>query len=198
METVLWSGDTYIRKLSASEELSPEAFVVYHGFPGEPAPDEVEKFRTFPRKFVDVAQAVHAETHADVFMPHYEGLGESRGKFSFLRAVERSIALGKEIFDRGYRRLHVVGNSWGGLCGFNAHRELGSRKYAEPKVRDRARPAPFRRGARGPVRRSGLCRQARGGAARRAGVAGAADRRSRSVRASRGRLARARTTSARA
>ena len=125
--TQFWFGDTKVTRLARTEKPAREAIVIFHGFPGQPPAAEVEKYRNVPRMRIELAKALVAANQIDAYLPSYEGLGESRGKFRFDRSVTRSGELALEIAARGYRRLHVAGHSWGGLVAFNVHRSLGAR-----------------------------------------------------------------------
>ena len=127
METAAWFGDTLVTRRAGSEQLSHHAFIVYRGFPGEPPPAEAQKYAKLPKN-TTIAEALHNATGADVYVPQYEGLGASRGKFSFSNSVERSLAFAQDLASRGHERIHIAGYSWGGLVGFNAHRALGARR----------------------------------------------------------------------
>lgn len=130
METKFWAGNSRVIKLALGLEPTKEAFIVYHGFPGEPPPAEahLEKYRNLPRKCIDVARALSSVTRCDVFLPHYEGLGESVGKFTFGGSVRGSIGFAEELCRQSYEKIHLVGNSWGGLVAYNAYRRLDDKR----------------------------------------------------------------------
>ncbi len=126
-ETQIWFGYTRVTKLSRAAKPAPEAIVLFHGFPGQPPAADVEKYKNVPRMRIELAKALLSDRNIDAYLPSYEGVGESRGKFRFDRSVTRSAELAKQIAADGYQRLHVAGHSWGGFVAFNAHRSLGDR-----------------------------------------------------------------------
>jgi pimeloyl-ACP methyl ester carboxylesterase len=127
IETAFWFGDTRVTKLSRAQTLMPEALIMFHGFPGQYPAAEIEKHKNDPRMRVEAAKALAAARDLDVYLPSYEGLGESRGKFSFYRSVTRSVDLASDLAARGYGKVHVAGHSWGAFVAFNVHRSLGAK-----------------------------------------------------------------------
>jgi len=117
-----WFGDTTVSRVGA-ERPSPEAVVVFHGFPGEPPRGEEHKYAALPKRWIDLREAIFARLGMDGYSPRYEGLGGSRAPFSFTRSVTRSLDLARELAGR-HRKVHVIGHSWGGLVAYNVHREL--------------------------------------------------------------------------
>src|SRR5580704_17228521 len=91
VESQFWFGDTLVRRLGRADGPSPRALVVFHGFPGQPTPGQASKYAGLPKFRVELAKAVAARLGWDAYLPGYDGLGDSRGTFSFERAVERSV-----------------------------------------------------------------------------------------------------------
>ena len=124
IETHSWFGDTSVVRLSRSETVTREALVVFHGFPGQPPKGEENNYANAPKMRVELAKVYALSTGFDAYLPSYEGLGRSRGKFCFKNSVAVSCELVKDIVARGYERVHVAGHSWGAFVAFNAHRAL--------------------------------------------------------------------------
>lgn len=122
-QTTFFLADTAVHRLSRAEAPSEEAIVHFHGFPGRPPRGQEALFAHYPKKSIDLREALHRASGADVYFPNYEGLGDSRGRFTFLGSVTRSIAVARELAGR-HKTLHVVGHSWGGLVAYNAHLAL--------------------------------------------------------------------------
>ncbi len=89
------------------KKLSQEAVVIFHGFPSE---------KLFKNR--DIAMKVASELKLDSRVMHYFGLGESVGEFSFLRSIKDSINWTEHLLTK-YKKLHLVGHSWGGLVAIN-------------------------------------------------------------------------------
>ncbi|MFI5362024.1 MAG: alpha/beta fold hydrolase [Elusimicrobiota bacterium] len=126
VESQFWFGDTLARRLGRHEKPSPQALIVYHGFPGQPPPGEEAKYAGLPKFRVELARAVAARLGWDAYLPGYDGLGESRGTFSFERAVERSAEFARAAAARGHERVHVAGHSWGAFVAANVGDALGA------------------------------------------------------------------------
>ncbi len=102
------------------ETRSDEAFLLLHGFPAERG-----------NKNVDIAERMSRAFDADAYVIHYAGLGRSRGSFTFEKSIEDSIAYAASLVSgHGYRRLHVIGHSWGGWTAANVYGNLGSARGA--------------------------------------------------------------------
>lgn len=98
---------------------SREAAVVFHGFPAQPPWDPARE------KGRDIAERIAQDVGHDTFVMHYAGLGQSGGKFSFPHSVTDSIALVDHLRrEYGYRTIHLVGHSWGGLVALNVYQAL--------------------------------------------------------------------------
>lgn len=126
METASWFGDSHVLSWTESGRRSRDAVVVFRGFPGSPPPGQEGKYAHLAQRRA-LAEALHADTGRDVHMPHYAGLGKSRGRFTFVSSVEMGAAFAADVAARGYERVHLVGYSWGGLVAVNAARALGAR-----------------------------------------------------------------------
>jgi esterase/lipase len=100
--------------------------VIFHGFPGQPPPGEEAKYLGKPKLRVELARAVAANLGWDAYLPGYEGLGDSRGKFSFESSIARSIEISRAAAERGHERLHVAGHSWGAFVAANVRDALGA------------------------------------------------------------------------
>lgn len=100
--------ENYLVRLPADTK-SQDAILFLHGFPGSKAV-----------KNLDVALLARAELQRDVFLVHYKGLGESRGDFLFTTAVRETAALVEWLISKkGYKSVHLVGHSFGGLLAVN-------------------------------------------------------------------------------
>jgi alpha-beta hydrolase superfamily lysophospholipase len=125
IETPFWFGDTRVVRLSRADAASREAVVLFHGFPGQPPKGQEDAYKNVPRLRLLLGAAL-ADAGIDAYLPGYEGVGESRGRWSFARSVERSRDLALDLAAR-HERLHVGGHSWGGFVAPAAHRGLGAR-----------------------------------------------------------------------
>lgn len=77
-------------------------FVLFHGFPA------------WVTKNYDVGELL-ALLGYKVYIPHHEGLGQSKGEFQFLKNIEKTSELLRLIQqDHPSLPLSVVGHSWGG------------------------------------------------------------------------------------
>jgi pimeloyl-ACP methyl ester carboxylesterase len=124
IETKSWFGDVRVVRLARAEPLAAEALVMFHGFPGQPPADQVEKYKNVPRMRVEASKALVAAREIDAYLPGYEGLGESRGKFGFHRSAARSVEFAQDLSNR-YAKVHVAGHSWGAFVAVNVHDALG-------------------------------------------------------------------------
>ena len=125
LERPFWFADTQVVRMAREDAPSRVAVALFHGFPGQPPRGQESAYLGVPRLRLVLGEAL-AAAGIGVYLPGYEGLGESRGRFGFERSVERSRELALELAGR-HERLHVGGHSWGGFVAFNAHRALGSR-----------------------------------------------------------------------
>ncbi|EKD51334.1 MAG: hypothetical protein ACD_62C00281G0005 [uncultured bacterium] len=113
----------YTVKFSGANSPSPEACLFLHGFPAAS--------REFPmqEKNQDIAAAIAQHLGMDSFVTHYRGLGLSKGRFSFIDSIEESCVVASTLvrtFD--YRKVHLVGHSWGGVVALNVFERLASRQ----------------------------------------------------------------------
>lgn len=125
IDSSFYFGDVHVERLANSETLTEAAVILFHGFPGEPPRGKEHLYSHLPKRSIDVREAILAATGSDVYFPRYEGLGDSRGRFGFVRSVVRSAELAQELARR-HKTIHLVGHSWGGLVAFSAYRTLGA------------------------------------------------------------------------
>lgn len=125
-ESASWFGDVRVSRMARAETTAPQALVMFHGFPGQPPIAEAYKYAGRPKLRIEIAKALLQRREIDAYLPGYEGLGESRGRFSFMRSVERSAALVEDLA-RTHERVHVLGHSWGAFVACQARRALGER-----------------------------------------------------------------------
>ena len=93
---------------------SKEAFLFLHGFPDDPG-----------NKNIDFAKRLCADTGLGALLPHYKGLGQSQGQFSFYDSVADCVCFVKDLIGKNkIQKLHVVGHSWGGLVALAIAKEL--------------------------------------------------------------------------
>ncbi len=79
------------------------AVLMLHGFPG------------WINKNYDIAERLALQGHS-VFLPHYRGLGHSKGRFSFEKSITDIEALIETInAEFRLKKLSLIGHSWGGL-----------------------------------------------------------------------------------
>ncbi len=118
--------DNFFVRLNASAPRTSEAYLFLHGFPAEPPLDPKlrEGWPSIPEKGIDIAQALHLATGNDAYVMHYAGLGRSKGVFSFTHSIEEAIAFAEHLRASGYKRVHVVGHSWGGLVAIQVYKRL--------------------------------------------------------------------------
>ena len=107
--------DLYI-KTYRPQVHSKKGFLFFHGFPGEGVRNE------------DLAEAISQQTGSTCFVVHFGGLGKGKGKFSFKRTIEQSLAYLDELMIReSFDTISLYGHSWGGLVAINAASKLKSR-----------------------------------------------------------------------
>lgn len=100
--------DLYVKIFRPLKE-TKRGFIFFHGFPGGGVRNE------------DLGEAVQKRTGDNCYIVHYGGLGKGKGKFSFRRSVEQSIALVNSIIKQdNLDSLSIYGHSWGGLVAINA------------------------------------------------------------------------------
>lgn len=88
---------------------TPERAVLFlHGFPAEAGKNE------------DIALKIAESLGCDTYVPHYPGLGENQGEFSFQGCILSSIELAQTLLKRfHYTKLDLVGHSWGGFVAYH-------------------------------------------------------------------------------
>jgi pimeloyl-ACP methyl ester carboxylesterase len=109
-----WSFEGESALVRYSDGQANESAVIFlHGFPADSGKNE------------DVAKHLTETFKVDCFVFHYKGLGKSNGLFSFTSSIADSLKITKKIkLEIGYRRLFVIGHSWGGLVALNIMREF--------------------------------------------------------------------------
>ncbi len=99
------------------ERPSKRTILLLHGFPANKN-----------LKNLDIAYLLHQKLEANIYIVHYQGLGESPGEFLFTRSIMESIAVIDRITSQDSERsLELIGHSWGGLVAVNALKERASR-----------------------------------------------------------------------
>lgn len=92
-----------------SASRSDLAALFLHGFPG-----------IIGNRNLDLADAVSSATNANVFLPHYRGLGCSDGKFSFKQSITDTLRISEDLLiGKGFKKIFLVGHSWGGFVALN-------------------------------------------------------------------------------
>lgn len=105
---------------SSNNPKNDQVCLFLHGFPALPA----EGFESC-EKGKDIAQKVANELGLDSYVIHYQGLGKSSGPFSFLGSIKDSIAFAKNLItEKSYKKINLIGHSWGGLIAVNIFKEL--------------------------------------------------------------------------
>ncbi len=100
-------GKCFVQVYKSSSP-ADEAYLFLHGFPAVRGKNE------------DLAEAIAETVDKDVYLIHYEGLGQSKGDFSFSRSIEASKDFAEYLLQKNrYQKLHLVGHSWGGLVAVN-------------------------------------------------------------------------------
>ena len=95
-----------------------EAYLFLHGFPAN-----------LGTKNQDIAESLTFATGINSFVLHYQGLGNSGGKFSFTESVKESIQAAHDLISKyEIKYLHIVGHSWGGLVGINVFKSIQSQR----------------------------------------------------------------------
>lgn len=90
------------------DQHSADGIFIFHGFPSQ------------KNRNKDLAHFLFESTKASIFVHHYEGIGESLGKFYF----EKSLVAAKNYVDHikkefKLKRIHFLGHSWGGFISLN-------------------------------------------------------------------------------
>ena len=90
------------------DQNSSDGIFIFHGFPSQ------------KNRNKDLAHFLFESTKASIFVHHYEGIGESLGKFYF----EKSLSTAKRYVEHikkefNLKRIHFLGHSWGGFVSLN-------------------------------------------------------------------------------
>lgn len=114
-EVIINQNNCYVLHIYAKDatERSDEVYYFLHGVPATQIKNE------------DIARAVVKSTQKDVIVIHYRGLGKSTTidpSFDFIASIEDTLALAN-ILTCDYRRIHLIGHSWGGCVALNIFRE---------------------------------------------------------------------------
>jgi esterase/lipase len=105
-ELPLFNGNIFNEKYSSGEK-SEEAVLLFHGYPSPEGKNEY------------IAESIANKFKKDVYLIHYEGLGLSKGFFSFSKSIKDSGDYFKWLSNEGYKKISIVGHSWGGLIALN-------------------------------------------------------------------------------
>lgn len=104
----------YAVRVCRNEHMRSEnATVFFHGFPSR---------RT---KNLDLAQEMCWQSGQDGYIFHYPGLGKSKGPFSFVGSVTKSLEFMTKVILPHYKSINLLGHSWGGLVSLNVAKLLG-------------------------------------------------------------------------
>lgn len=112
-------NNMHIQRFSSEKGKTLDVCLMLHGFPAA-----VFSEPSFEKNH-DIGLYVSRNTKMDVCLPHYEGLGKSRGSFSFIKSIEDAIRIGHKLITvDGYRRIHLLGHSWGGFVAMSVLKAL--------------------------------------------------------------------------
>jgi pimeloyl-ACP methyl ester carboxylesterase len=90
------------------DQNSSEGIFIFHGFPSQ------------KNRNKDLAYFLFESTKANVFVHHYEGIGESLGKFYFEKSLITALRYVEHIKKKfNLKRIHFLGHSWGGFVSLN-------------------------------------------------------------------------------
>jgi pimeloyl-ACP methyl ester carboxylesterase len=90
------------------DQNSTDGIFIFHGFPSQ------------KNRNKDLAAFLSENTKANIFVHHYEGIGESLGKFYFEKSVSNAAHYVEKIIkDFNLSRIHFLGHSWGGFVSLN-------------------------------------------------------------------------------
>jgi esterase/lipase len=96
-----WYEDMYVLHFTPSKSPPKGTVFILHGYP------------SLGRKNYDFAEVVAANNY-EVYVPHYPGLGLSKGQFGFLRSYESVRKLIYAVKINENNKLSIIGHSWGG------------------------------------------------------------------------------------
>lgn len=90
------------------DQNSSEGIFIFHGFPSQ------------KNRNKDLAHFLSQTTSTSIFVHHYEGIGESLGKFYFENSLTTAMRYVEHIRKEfGLKRIHFLGHSWGGFVSLN-------------------------------------------------------------------------------
>lgn len=95
-----------VEHISNSSQTTKESIVILNGFPA------------YIERNTDFGYELNKQFGADVYIPHYKGLGVSKGKFSFYHSIEDMMSLVSHLKNK-YKALTIVGHSWGGYLALS-------------------------------------------------------------------------------
>lgn len=107
--------NTYIIRLRNDNLSNQKVLCLLHGFPAN------------TQKNYDLAQLLCLNGYA-VYLFHYDGLGFSKGSFSFIQSLEVSRKIYKHIAEKeGNLPLSLLGHSWGGYLALHTFMKIKNR-----------------------------------------------------------------------
>lgn len=90
------------------DQNASDGLFIFHGFPSQ------------KNRNKDLAHFLSQTTKASVFVHHYEGIGESLGKFYFEKSLTTAMTYVEHIRKKfSLKRIHFLGHSWGGFVSLN-------------------------------------------------------------------------------
>lgn len=102
-ESFYFEQETYVEAFRG-EIKSTEAVLVLHGYPADQG-----------NKNQDIAEWISTFLKKNCYIMHYPGLGLSKGQFSFKYSIEISKLFLHHVQKLGYKKIHLIGHSWGGF-----------------------------------------------------------------------------------
>jgi esterase/lipase len=91
-----------------------ECVLILPGYPGGKSKNE------------DIAQALSRHLKIPSFILHYPGIGKAKGYFSFTKSKDTAIKSIQEILDYGFKKITLIGNSWGGHLSLEIFNQCSS------------------------------------------------------------------------
>lgn len=113
-ESFYFEENTYV-EVFRGEIKSTEAVLIFHGYPA----DQGSKNR-------DLAEWINTFSKKDCYIIHYPGLGLSKGQFSFKLSIQISDLFLNYLQNLNYKKIHLVGHSWGGFVSLHLFDHLKS------------------------------------------------------------------------